>query len=198
MARTKQTARKNTGGKAPRKQLANKAARKSTHGTHAPSGGVKKPHRFRPGTVALREIRRFQKSVSTTYHLSHYYNWKIFQLICLHYFLIKEEPPRRGTPKCQWLTFVSFRLSCWLESFPSKDWWEKSRKSTRATSDSKVRQCLPSKRQPSLISSGSSKIQTSALSTPSASQSCLRTYSSHAESAAREPEHHDPASIVLW
>lgn len=63
MARTKQTARKNTGGKAPRKQLANKAARKSTHGA-APSGGVKKPHRFRPGTVALREIRKFQKSVS--------------------------------------------------------------------------------------------------------------------------------------
>ena len=26
------------------------------------SGGVKKPHRFRPGIVALREIRRFQKS----------------------------------------------------------------------------------------------------------------------------------------
>jgi histone H3 len=25
-------------------------------------GGVKKPHRFRPGTVALREIRRYQKS----------------------------------------------------------------------------------------------------------------------------------------
>ena len=25
------------------------------------SGGIKKPHRFRPGTVALREIRRFQK-----------------------------------------------------------------------------------------------------------------------------------------
>jgi len=24
--------------------------------------GAKKPHRFRPGTVALREIRRFQKS----------------------------------------------------------------------------------------------------------------------------------------
>ncbi|KAJ7798364.1 histone-fold-containing protein [Mycena olivaceomarginata] len=28
----------------------------------APRGGVKKPHRFRPGTVALREIRRYQKS----------------------------------------------------------------------------------------------------------------------------------------
>ena len=25
-------------------------------------GGVKKPHRFRPGTVALREIRRYQKT----------------------------------------------------------------------------------------------------------------------------------------
>jgi len=37
MARTKQTARKST-------------------------GGVKKPHRYRPGTVALREIRRYQKS----------------------------------------------------------------------------------------------------------------------------------------
>ena len=47
MARTKQTARKSTGGKAPRKQLATKAARKS-----APTaGGVKKPHRYRPGTV---------------------------------------------------------------------------------------------------------------------------------------------------
>jgi histone H3 len=57
MARTKQTARKSTGGKAPRKALASKAARKS-----APATGVKKPHRFRPGTVALREIRKYQKS----------------------------------------------------------------------------------------------------------------------------------------
>ena len=60
MARTKQTARKQTtpAGKAPRKQIGNKAARKS-----APiQGGVKKPHRYRPGTVALREIRKFQKS----------------------------------------------------------------------------------------------------------------------------------------
>lgn len=59
MARTKQTARKSTGGKAPREQLATKAARKS-----APTnGGVKKkPHRYRPGTVALREIRKYQKS----------------------------------------------------------------------------------------------------------------------------------------
>ena len=58
MARTKQTSRKSTGAKAPRKQLASKVAGKS-----APSsGGMKKPHKFRPGTVAIREIRRYQKS----------------------------------------------------------------------------------------------------------------------------------------
>ena len=56
MARTKQTARKSTGGKAPRKQLAAKQARKATA-----EGAVKKPHRYRPGTVALREIRKYQK-----------------------------------------------------------------------------------------------------------------------------------------
>ncbi len=60
MARTKQTARKSTGGKAPRKQVAAKATRKASPS----SGGMKKPRRFRPGTVALREIRRYQKSTS--------------------------------------------------------------------------------------------------------------------------------------
>eukprot|EP00804_Cyclotella_cryptica_P022278 CCRYP_018110-RB/>CCRYP_018110-RB protein AED:0.02 eAED:0.02 QI:0/-1/0/1/-1/0/1/0/148 len=58
MARTKQTARQSTGGKAPRYQLATKAARRMAPA----SGGVKKPHRYRPGTVALCEIRRYQKS----------------------------------------------------------------------------------------------------------------------------------------
>ena len=81
MARTKQTARKSTGGKAPRKQLATKAARKSAPATcliytilfyktffvikkfnFNIAGGIKKPHRYRPGTVALREIRKYQKS----------------------------------------------------------------------------------------------------------------------------------------
>lgn len=63
MARTKQTARKQTravGRKAPRKQvIGNKAARKSAPA----SSGVKKPHRYRPRTVALREIRKYQKSI---------------------------------------------------------------------------------------------------------------------------------------
>ena len=59
MARTKQTAKKSTGGKAPRKELRTLSGRsvRTTKG-----GGVKKPHRYRPGTVALREIRKYQKS----------------------------------------------------------------------------------------------------------------------------------------
>ena len=59
MARTKSTAPKHIlqGGKQPRKKLAEKAARKS-----APPAAIKKPHRYRPGTVAIREIRRYQKS----------------------------------------------------------------------------------------------------------------------------------------
>ena len=44
--------------KAPRKQLQAKSAKKT--GTSA--GGVKKPHRYRPGTVTLHEIRCYQKS----------------------------------------------------------------------------------------------------------------------------------------
>ena len=60
MARTKQTARKSTGGKAPRKTLAAAIVRKSLP---AQAGGIKpKPRRFRPGTLALKEIRRYQKS----------------------------------------------------------------------------------------------------------------------------------------
>lgn len=66
MARTKQTSRKSTGNKVPRKQLSYKAtiqhhaARKS-----APiSDGVRKKPRFRPGSVALREIRKYQKTTN--------------------------------------------------------------------------------------------------------------------------------------
>ena len=58
MARTKQTARKSTGGKAPRKQVATKACRISAPVT----GIVKKTERYRPGAKALVEIRKYQKS----------------------------------------------------------------------------------------------------------------------------------------
>ncbi|KAK2659636.1 hypothetical protein Ddye_006169 [Dipteronia dyeriana] len=59
MARTKQTARKSTGGKGSKKAARHQGpARKSAPIT----GGVKKTHRYRPGTVALREICKYQKS----------------------------------------------------------------------------------------------------------------------------------------
>ena len=58
MARTKASPRKLVGGKAPRRVLATTACRPSAPG----SGHIKTPHRFRPGTVALREIRKYQKT----------------------------------------------------------------------------------------------------------------------------------------
>ena len=76
MARTKKTARKKTGKiprqnlvpKAPRKTLSQEQARKNAAKAAAAAqknlgnfqtGGLKKPMRYRPGTVALREIRRY-------------------------------------------------------------------------------------------------------------------------------------------
>ena len=57
MARTNCTTRRSFGGKKPLK-LTTMDSRRKGDGT----GGLKKPHRWRPGTVALREIRRYQKS----------------------------------------------------------------------------------------------------------------------------------------
>ena len=79
MARSKTTARKKT-GKTPRKQLVTKNPTKKLTAAQArknvlranqaqqknlgnpQTGGVKRPMRYRPGTVALREIRRYQKT----------------------------------------------------------------------------------------------------------------------------------------
>jgi len=58
MARPKNKANTNPDGPAPSKHVATTKAKKSA----VSGGGVKKPHRFRPGTVALREIRKYQKS----------------------------------------------------------------------------------------------------------------------------------------
>jgi len=61
MARTKNVnvPAKVAAGKAPRKSAASKTPRKSVPPS---AGGVKKPHRYKPGTVALQEIRRYQKT----------------------------------------------------------------------------------------------------------------------------------------
>ncbi len=61
MARTKQTARK-TAGKVPRKEYSHKSNKQAKKSAPTSTSGLKKPHRFKPGTVALREIRRYQKS----------------------------------------------------------------------------------------------------------------------------------------
>ncbi|KFD49288.1 hypothetical protein M513_09840 [Trichuris suis] len=53
-----QTARNSGAGKAPRKQLATRAAGKLVPAI----GPLKRAYRYRPGTVALREIRPYQKS----------------------------------------------------------------------------------------------------------------------------------------
>ena len=56
----KHTQSSDTGGKQPRKHFDMKAARKAN--PNNPPAGIKKPHRYRPGTVALREIHHYQKS----------------------------------------------------------------------------------------------------------------------------------------
>ncbi len=58
MAHVKQMARKSTGGVPPRYHLATKAARSAGQKVIA----MRKPHCWRPGTVAAREIRKFQKT----------------------------------------------------------------------------------------------------------------------------------------
>ena len=71
MARTKTTARKSASVKTPKKKTSMKSAKKTA--PPQATGGVKKAHRYRPGTVALREIRRYQKTVS--HHLPRLTSW---------------------------------------------------------------------------------------------------------------------------
>ena len=57
----KTLARKKAEERAAQATKAAKVARKS--GVKAPKGGVKKLHRYQPGTVALKEIQRYEKSM---------------------------------------------------------------------------------------------------------------------------------------
>lgn len=63
MARTKQTARLSTGGRvhSAKKHLATKASRRISSPTDTTREGSR-TRRYRPGEVALREIRKYQKS----------------------------------------------------------------------------------------------------------------------------------------
>ncbi|KAF8681070.1 protein heterodimerization [Rhizoctonia solani] len=56
------TARKSTGGKPPRRSSTSNSKSKSKQQDGDDDEGTKKKRRYRPGVLALREIRRYQKS----------------------------------------------------------------------------------------------------------------------------------------
>jgi len=80
MARTKQTARKSTGGKAPRVHLRKNPIEENTPSktkrTMAPKSVRRQAKkRFRPGTVALKEIRKYQKSAELLIPKRPFWRW---------------------------------------------------------------------------------------------------------------------------
>ena len=80
------------GGKQPRKHISNKVLRKGI----IPTGGIKKPHRYRPGMVALREIRRYQRSTENLIKRTPFQ--KLIKEISQEYRICPDGP---GTPSVQ-------------------------------------------------------------------------------------------------
>ena len=80
------------GGKQPRKHISHKVLRKGI----IPTGGIKKPHRYRPGMVALREIRRYQRSTENLIKRTPFQ--KLIREILQEYRICPDGP---GTPSVQ-------------------------------------------------------------------------------------------------
>ena len=80
------------GGKQPRKFISHKMLRKGVK----PTGGLKKPHRYRPGMVALREIRQYQRSTENLIKQIPFQ--KLIQEISQEYRICPDGP---GTPSVQ-------------------------------------------------------------------------------------------------
>ena len=80
------------GGKQPRKHL----VKKILWWGITPTGGVKKPHWYRPGIVTLREIRRYQKSIECLIKRSPFQ--KLIREISQEYRVCPDGP---GTPSVQ-------------------------------------------------------------------------------------------------
>ena len=79
MARTKQTARKGKNGAASRMTKASKnIAAKAPH--KPPPQQPKGKRRFRPGTVALREIHQYQKSTELLIRKAPF-QWVIYEIL---------------------------------------------------------------------------------------------------------------------
>ena len=67
MVRTKQTPKKPTGGKQPSAQSIKTAVAARKKAAVLATGGVKKPHRYRPGTVAVSRNKKIPE-VNRTPH----------------------------------------------------------------------------------------------------------------------------------
>ena len=80
------------GGKQPRKHLSHKVLRKGI----SPTGGIKKPHRYRPGMVALREIQHYQRSTENLIKKTPFQ--KLIREILQEYRICPDGP---GTPSVQ-------------------------------------------------------------------------------------------------
>ena len=80
------------GGKHPRKHISHKVLRKGIIRT----GGVKKPHRYHPGMVALREIRRYQRTTENLIKRTPFQ--KLIREISQEYRICPDGP---GTPSVQ-------------------------------------------------------------------------------------------------
>jgi len=154
---TKQTARKSTGGKAPRKKLATKAARAS-----APdAGGIKKPHRYRPGTVAVSQTR---KPVASMYNVKCQMLNETCTLLSYYGSFERSESTKS-------------RRTFWFARCHSNVWWKRLHRTSKMTCISKALLYLPSRRHQKLTSLDCLRIPTCAPFTPSASPSCQKTFS---------------------
>ena len=92
------------GGKQPHKHILHKSIKCST------TGGIKKPHRYRPGLLALREIRRYQQTTDSLIRKTPFN--KLIKEISQEYRICPEGP---GTPSAQ-VRFQSTALAALQEA----------------------------------------------------------------------------------
>ena len=94
------------GGKQPRKHFLHKLIRQNK----SPTGGIKKPHRYQPGLLALREIRRYQQSTECLIKRTPFN--RLIKEISQEYRVCPDSP---GTPSVQ-VRFQSTALAALQEA----------------------------------------------------------------------------------
>ena len=93
------------GEKQPCKHISHKTLKQKTT-----TGGIKKPHRYRPGLLALREIQRYQQSIESLIWRTPFN--KLIKEISQEYRICPEGP---GTPSVQ-VCFQSTALAALQEA----------------------------------------------------------------------------------